>query len=260
MIKYKTKPIQKAEMREQVERKFRARGAVLFHTMIFLLASGLFLGYLPTAWALQFENRYDNAFADAVLLYGILATSFALNFFRYHYKYGAGYTKHQAETDALTNRRLSQSDPAEWEDQEELIGIQQNSKLKNCRLLFQHLALYLGINSMVILVQWSNILRFSWYDDEAWRVPFYLAGAWGIGLLAHALRYFFAWGHSAERGQAKIDAEVARELADLARSSRRSAGSISDGQTRDQHSVGRDISLDLLLSDEPKQASKASSD
>ncbi|MCY4069799.1 MAG: 2TM domain-containing protein [Chloroflexi bacterium] len=220
MIKYKAKPIPKAELREKIEKKFRARGAVLFHTLVFLLASGLFLGYLPTAWALQFESRYDNTFVDAVLLYGIVATSFVLHFFHYHYKHGAGYAKHQTETEALINRRLSRSDPDEWEDQEELVDIQQNSKLKNRRLLFQHFAIYFGFNSMLILVQWSNALRFSWFDDEAMLGPLYIAGAWGIGLLAHALRYFFAYGYSAEKRQAKIDAEVARELAMLAREDR----------------------------------------
>lgn len=217
MIKYKAKPVPKAEIRAWVDKLLRARGNIHFHALLFLLSSGLFLAYLPTAWAQQFAGGYRNGFVDSVMLYGILATSFALHFFHYHYKYGTGYNKHQAETHALVNRRLSTADPDEWEDQEALIGIQQANKLKNRRLLLQHLALYLGINSMVLLVQLSNVLRLSWYDDAAMLGPLYLAGAWGIGLLAQALRYFFAYGYSAEKRQAKIDAEVARELALLSR-------------------------------------------
>jgi len=249
MIKYKAKPIPKADIRERVEHKFRARGAILFHTLIFLLASGLFVANLPSAWALLFENRYDNAFVEAVFLYGIVATSYALNFFRYHYKHGAGYTKHQAETDARTIRHLSRSDPDEWEDQEELIGIQQNNKLKNRRLLFQHFAIYFGVNSMLILVQWSQFIRFSWFDDEALLGPLYFAGAWGIGLLAHALRYFFAYGYSAEKRQAKIDAEVARELAMLTRERR----PVSDGREERAPGMGSSherVSIDALIAED----------
>ncbi|MCY4018023.1 MAG: 2TM domain-containing protein [Chloroflexi bacterium] len=259
MIKYKAKPIPKAELREKIEKKFRARGGMLFHTLVFLLACGLFLAYLPTAWTLQLESRYENAFNDAVTLFGIVATSFALHFFHYHYKHGAGYTKHQAETDALTNRRLSRSDPDEWEDQEELLDIQQSSKLKNRRLLFQHFAIYFGFNSTLILVQWSNTLRFSWFGDEAMLGPLYIAGAWGIGLLAHALRYFFAYGYSAEKRQALVDAEVARELAALERENR----PVEDRQAQRAPGMGishERLSIDALLAEdlvEPKRELKA---
>ncbi|MDE2857654.1 MAG: 2TM domain-containing protein [Chloroflexota bacterium] len=252
MIKYKAKPIPKAEIRERVEKKFRARGNILFHALVFLIASGLFLAYLPTAWADQFGNGYRNGFIDSVMLYGIVATSFALSFFHYHYKYGAGYHKHQAETDALVNRRLRQSDPDEWEDQEELVDIQQSNKLKNRRLLLQHLALYLGANSMFILVQWSNTLRFSWFDDAALLGPLYFAGAWGVGLLAQALRYFFAYGYSAEKRQAKIDAEVARELAMLARENR----PVKDRQAQRAPAIGSSqdrLSIDALIAEDLEQ-------
>ena len=259
MIKYKAKPIGKAEMRERVEQKFRARGAVLFHTLVFVLASGLFLAFLPTAWTRQFEYRFENAFIEAVLLYGIVATTFALNFFRYHYKHGAGYTKHQAETEKLTNRHLSRSDPDEWEDHEELLGIQQKNKLKNRRLLFQHLALFLGINSMLSLFVLSHELRIGWYPDETLLVPLYFAGAWGIGLVVHALRYYFAWGHSGGRRQAKIDAEVARELAALTQIEAVAATSGSDGEPRrtNQPSLGG-VSLEELALGEAKIDDRAS--
>ena len=80
---YKAKPIQRAEIREAVENRFRARGNILFHGLLFVLGSGLFLAHLPSAWESQFTFRYYNEFISAVMLYGILSTSFALNFFRY---------------------------------------------------------------------------------------------------------------------------------------------------------------------------------
>ena len=195
---YKAKPIQRAEIREAVESKFRARGNILFHGMLFVLGSGLFLAYLPSAWESQFTFRYANEFINAVMLYGILSTSFALNFFRYYFKHGAGYRRHEAETDARLNRQLQRSTPEEWEDQEDLIRLQQNEKLKQRSLLFQHLALFIGVCSGMIFVQLSNVLRWDWFDWHAMTSSFSITGIWGIGWLAHALRYFFAYGHSAE--------------------------------------------------------------
>jgi len=56
MIKYKAKPNPKVEISERVEQKFRARGNILFHALVFLIASGRFLACLPTACADQFGN------------------------------------------------------------------------------------------------------------------------------------------------------------------------------------------------------------
>ena len=250
---YKAKPIQRAEIREAVESKFRARGNILFHCLLFVLGSGLFLAYLPSAWESQFNFRYANESINAVMLYGILGTSFALNFFRYHFKHGTGYRRHEEETDARLNRQLQRSAPAEWEDQEELIRMQQNDKLKHRRLLFQHLALFIGISSVMIFVQLSNVLRWDWFDWDAMTSSYSITAIWGIGWLAHALRYFFAYGFSAEKRQAKIDAEVAREMASLARSQGQSAGNPSDDMARELQDIDRDVSLDLLLQDDVVQ-------
>ena len=258
-MKYKTKPIQRAEIREAVERKFRARGSILFHGLLFVLGSGLFLANLPSAWESQFTFRYANEFIDAVMIYGTLSVSLFLHFFQYYHKYGAGFRRQEAETAARLNRQFLRTAPEEWEDQEELICMQQNDKLKNRRLLFQHLTLFIGFCSMMILVQLSNVLRISRVDWDAMDSVYLTTGIWGIGWLTHALRYFFAYGYSAEKRQTRIDAEVAREMAALTQIEAVAATSGSDGEPRrtDQPSLGG-VSLEELALGEAKIEDRAS--
>ncbi len=220
-MKYKSKPIHKVEIREAVEKKFQARGGLIFHACLLLIGTVLFLAYLPTAWSNLLSYRWDNAFADSAMLYGVLALSFALNFFRYHFRHGAGYEKHQAETAAMINRRLGRAAPDEWEEQEELIRIQQRDKLKNRRLLWQHLAVFLSFGFILSGIQLSIVAREGFSDWSAISTGLNVMGVWGIGMLAHSLRYYLAYGASPEKQQARIDAEVARELADITAAPRR---------------------------------------
>ena len=258
-MKYKTKPIQRAEIREAVERKFRARGGILFHGLLFVLGSGLFLAFLPAAWERLFDFRYGAELQDLVVLYGTLSTSFAFHFFRYHFKHGAGYRRHQAQTAARLNRQLLRSAPEEWEDQEELIRMQQKDKLKNRRLLFQHLTLFIGISSMMILVRVSHIARWEPIGWDAMNPFFSFIGVWGIGWLTHALRYFFAYGYSAEKRQTRIDAEVAREMAALTQIEAVAATSGSDGEPRTTNQPSLDgVSLEELALGEAKIEDRAS--
>ena len=219
-MKYKTKPIERANIRERVEKKLRARGAVIFHGLIFLLGTALFLSFLPTAWENRFVG-YDRPFSDRLMLYSILTVSFALHFIRYHFKHGAGYERHEGETAARINRELRRSGLEDAEEREAIIEIEGDGKLKNRRLLWQHFSLFLGINATMILLRWSNMNRNDWLNYDFLIETFYFVGAWGIALAAHALRYFFAYGSTSEKRQAKIDAEVAREMAALG--TRRSA-------------------------------------
>ncbi len=220
-MKYKNKPIHKVEIREAVEKKFQARGGLIFHACLLLIGTLLLLAYLPTAWSNLLSFRWDNALADSAMLYGVLALSFALNFFRYHFRHGAGYAKHQAETAARINRRLGRTAPGEWEDQEELIRIQQRDKLKNRRLLWQHLAVFLSFSFFLFFTQLTIVVREDFSDWTAVTTGINLLGIWGIGILAHSLRYYFAFGAASDKRQARIDAEVARELADITVAPRR---------------------------------------
>ena len=84
-MKYKTKPIQRAEIREAVERKFRARGGILFHTLLFVLGSGLFLANSTDGLGETVRPFATLTNSLTLCCYtALLATSFCLHFFRYH--------------------------------------------------------------------------------------------------------------------------------------------------------------------------------
>ena len=221
-MKYKAKPIARLEIRERVERKFRARGALYFHGLVFLLGTALLLYNLPTIWESRIV-RYDESLVTAVTLYGLLTLSVTLHFIRYHYKFGRGYLQHEAETAARINRDLRRAGPAEAEERETLIEVEQEDKLKNKRGLWQHASFFVGLSSIMMLVRWTEMLRYNWIGTEAFVEVLYIIGAWGIALIAHALRYYFTYASSGEKRQAKIDAEVAREMAALGLSSAGSA-------------------------------------
>lgn len=213
-MKVKSKPIARAEIRERVEKKLRARGAVHFHGVALLLGTVVFLWNLPMYWANRFVN-WDSGFEVAIVLYGILIVSLALHFIYYHFKHGAGYERHEAETASRINRELRRADMEEAEEREALIALEQNGKLKNRRLLWQHASLFLGLSATMIAVRWIEAVRYEWYDEYALLGVMYLVGAWAMALIAHALRYYFSYSGYSERRQARIDAEVAREMAKL---------------------------------------------
>lgn len=235
-MKYKSKPIHKIEVRETVEKKFLARGGVVFHACLLLLGTLLFLVNLPGAWTSLTTEYWDNGLADSAFMYGILGLSFALNYCRYHFRYGAGYEKFQAQTAARTMRHLRRCDPDEWEEQEELIRLQQQDKVKNLRLLWQHLALFMSIGFIMLVTQLSHVAREGFSDWGAIQVGLNVMGIWGIGVLAHGLRYILAYGRSPEKRQAKIDAEVAREMAGMRAAHRvQSSSPASPANSADEH-------------------------
>ena len=116
----------------------------------------------------------------------------------------------------LRDKWPRQGDPSiEAEEQEELVRLQMGDKLKNRRLVLQHATIY----ATVILIMFLLRVRWLWayeiFDWSNWADIATFAGIWGIGLAAHILRYAFAYGFSAVRREAKIDAQVARELREL---------------------------------------------
>lgn len=221
-MKYKAKPIARLAIRELVEKKFRARGAVFFHAVILFTGTALLLWNLPVFWESRFVNWYPG-FRDAIMLYGVLTVSFALHAIQYHFKHGGGYLEYEAESAARINRDLRRFGLEEAEEREALIELEQEGKLKNRRLLWQHASLFLGLSATMILMQWSEVIRYSWNDGYAYLGLLYFIGAWGIALVAHALRYHFTFASKSEKRQARIDAEVTREMAALGLSSGASA-------------------------------------
>lgn len=208
-MKQKAKPVARVEIRERMEKKFRARGAVAFHLLVVLGAGILLLYNLSGLWASRFSNT---GFQDSTLLYGILWTTGALHFIRYYFRHGRGRDRHEQETEARIARQLQQAVAEEAEEQEELVRLQMTDKLKNRRLVLQHLAIFISIASLFFVGHMGNMQPDQILEWAIWRDVATLFGIWGIGLAAHWLRYIFAYGLSAARREARIEAQVDREL------------------------------------------------
>ena len=223
-MKQKSKPIARADIRERMERKFRARGAVVFHLLLVHAAGMLLLYNLPDLWA----ARFSVGFQDAVLLYGAFGMSGALHFIRYHFRHGRGHDRHEAEIEARINAQLRGARADEAEEQEELVRLQLDDKLKNLRLVWQHLVVFVGVLIMASLVHAQSLRPSRLMDLFYWRDYLSFFGIWGIGLAAHILRYVFTYGKYAALREARIDAQVERELEREQRRSARHAAQAAD--------------------------------
>ncbi len=208
-VKHKFKPVGKAEIRERVEKRFRARGAVAFHLLLVLSGAILLLYNLPYFWMRRFG---DTAYQDSVLALVILTATGALHFIRYHYRHGKGRDNHERETEARVRRQLERTAPEDAGEQEVLIRVQQDYKLKNRRLVWQHLTLFIGIVSLLFLLRLSDMTIREFLDWSNLQSYATFAGVWGIGLAAHILRYIFAYRVSGGRREAKIEQQLEREL------------------------------------------------
>lgn len=208
-IKHKFKPAARAEIREKVELKFRARGAVAFHLLLVMIGAVLLLYNLSYLWASRF---FHTAYQDSILAFVVLATTGALHTIRYHYRHGKGRDRHERETESRIGQELERTAPEDAGEQEVLIRLQQDDKLKNRRLVWQHLTVFVGVISLLFLLplshmtlsellEWSNLQTFATFT-----------GVWGIGLAAHILRYAFAYRLSSGRREAKIEQQLMREL------------------------------------------------
>ena len=234
-MKHKFKPLAKSAIRERVERKFRARGALVFHLLLAVFAAVVVLYNLPAYWYYAFR---DISFRDSLLAFALLSATGALHYIRYTFRHGRGRDKHEAEIEMRIADQLRHAAADEFEEQEELIRLQMRDKVKNRRLVWQHLVIFAGIMSMAAIETYSNmrpslLVRLL----EYWRPFLTVAGIWGTGLAAHFLRYYFTYGFSAGARQAKIDAAVARELRNQAADDRERDGDsrakrLNDGAAR----------------------------
>lgn len=215
-MKQKYKPLAKFEIRERVERRFRARGSLRFHLLLVFSAALVLIYNAFDFWVRWDESRsYFNIFSslrDSVTALCLLGTTAAFHAIHYYFRHGRGRERHEAETDTRVEEQLRRASADDLEEQEELVRLQMADKLKNRRLVFWHLALYLGVMILMLSVHPLNF-RLSFGNDWAfWRGPLTFAGIWGIGLLAHLLRYVFAYGAVGETREAKIDQLVEREM------------------------------------------------
>lgn len=208
-IKHKFKPAAKSAIREKVELKFRARGAVAFHLLLVLVGAVLLLYNLPYVWQSRF---FGAVYQDSVLAFTVLASSGALHFIRYHFRHGRGRDNHDAETESRIERQSQQTAPEDAGEQEVLIRVQQDDKLKNRRLVWQHLTLFASVVSLLILLPLSDMTLSQFLDWSNLQSYATFTGVWGIGLAAHILRYLFAYRVSSGRREAKIEQQLVREL------------------------------------------------
>lgn len=210
-MKAKFKPVGKAEIRERVEKRFRARGALAFHGFFVLLASAHVLSLAQGPWLLR--GSYPYYPPDLAWIYCLfVAIPFALHAIRYSYRHGPGRHSIEAETEDRVDAALRASAPEYAEETEALIRLQQDNKLKSRRFLQQHLSFFLGFCGVYILRQHFAIQSFN-FGALDYMAPYAnVIGIWSIGLGAHLLRYFFAHGGRWEKRQAKLDQLVEREL------------------------------------------------
>ena len=208
-VKQKFKPAARSDIREKVELKFRARGAVVFHLLLVLIGAVLLLYNFFDLWASRF---FDPAYLNSILAFGVLAASGAFHFIRYHFRHGRGRDNHETETESLIAQRLQRAAPEDAGEQEVLIRLQQDDKLKNRRLVWQHLTLFAGISSLLLLLPLSDMTVREMLDWSNWQPQATYVGVWGIGLAAHILRYLFAYRVSSRRREAKIEEQLLREL------------------------------------------------
>jgi hypothetical protein len=90
--------------------------------------------------------------------------------------------------------------------------LQQDEKLKNRRLVWQHVTLFVSVSSLVLLLPLSDMTVGEMLDWANWQPQATYAGVWGVGLAAHVLRYVFAYRVSSRWREAKIEEQLAREL------------------------------------------------
>ncbi len=201
-------PVAIADIRERVELKFRARGAVAFHLFV-MLGFGIVLLYnLPDLWLMR---RGNSGFIDYTIPYVFLSAAGALHFIRYYFRHGRGRDRHEQETEERVAAQLQDTIAEEAEEQEELVRLQMKDKLGSGRLVLQHLTIYIGFVALMVLLQVPWLRDFEIGDWSNWRDIVTVAGIWGFGLAAHVLRYVFAYGFSAAGREAKIQAQVSRE-------------------------------------------------
>ena len=185
-------------IRERVEKKFRARRAIVVHLVIF----GLFIGLMGLS--VIFQDRVY-ALGDLVGFASFWAIFPALQSVRYHYRHGQGEENRKEETEREITRHLARSD---WDYEEEWQVRKRIEKKYAARrgivgvsALFAVFSSAWAIYMLLIPGYWNEGLR---------NIP--ALGFWGIMLALLCLRYYYRHGPGAEMREAEIEGEITREL------------------------------------------------
>ncbi|MCY4018020.1 MAG: serine/threonine-protein kinase [Chloroflexi bacterium] len=185
-------------IRERVEKKFRARRAIMIHLLIYTLIIG------AIAVGVIFQERVD-ALQDLVMFASFWAIFPALQAVRFHYNHGRGADNRRAETERVIARDLQSTDidgEEEWQVRKRI-----EKKYAARRGIAYLASLFAIINGAWIL----NMIFVPGY----WRwggnhIP--SAVFWGLVLVLLCLRYYFIHGRGAANLEAEIEGEITREL------------------------------------------------
>ena len=167
-------------IRERVEKKFRARRAIVVHLVIF----GLFIGIMGLS--VIFQDRVY-ALGDLMGFASFWAIFPALQSVRYHYRHGQGAENRKEETEREITRHLARSD---WDYEEEWQVRKRIEKKYAARrgivgvsALFAVFSSAWAIYMLLIPGYWNEGLR---------NIP--ALGFWGIMLALLCLRYYYRFG------------------------------------------------------------------
>ena len=185
-------------IRERVEKKFRARRALVIHLVIFALGVGI------AGLSIILQDRVF-ALRDLVGFASFWAIFPALQTVRFHYKHGGGADNRRAETERGITRRLVASElngEDEWQVRKQI-----EKKYAARRGIVSFTVLFAVLNSM-----WAfyMVLVPGYWNDGLRNFP--ALGVWAVVLALLCLRYYYRFGRGAAMREAEIEGEITREL------------------------------------------------
>ena len=187
-----------AAIRERVEKKFRARRALIIHLVIYCMV----IGIIGLSIILQ-DRVY--ALGDLVGFASFWAIFPAFQMVRYHYKHGRGADNRKQETEREITRHLARSDldgEEEW----------QLRKRIEKKYAARRGIVYLSAFFAVLNSAWAfyMLLVPGYWNDGIGNMP--ALGSWSVILALFCLRYYYKYGPGAEKREAEIEGEITRQL------------------------------------------------
>ena len=196
--KGKNRQERESAIRERVEKKIRARRAIIVHLVIYSLLIGMI------GLSIIMQGRVG-ALQDLFMFAGLWGIFPSLQGIRYYYKHGRGAENREEETERAITSELEAyglDGDEEWQIRKRV-----EKKYASRRGIAYFAALFALINSSWIL----NMI----FVPEYWRwgsnhIP--NAAFWGMLLSLLCLRYYFKHGSGAEKQAAEIEGEITRQL------------------------------------------------
>ncbi len=187
-----------AAIRERVEKKFRARRALIIHLVIF----GMVIGIIGLSIILQDRVYALRDLADFASFWAIFPAFQAV---RYHYKHGRGADNREQETEREITRHLARSDldgEEEWQLRKRI-----EKKYAARRSIVYLSAFFAVLNSAWVFYM---LLVPGYWNDGISNMP--TLGFWAVILGLLCLRYYYRHGRGAEKREAEIEGEITRQL------------------------------------------------